>query len=182
VEPSISVNKNVTAPAPISWPVKAATSRGSVRLAADPLAAASTTAASASLAGTRPRAAPTNSSRAGPSRPSAPASSTAVSLRAVALIPRSRSLIARWLTAAASASSSWVSPASSRSRRNSPPNPSPARPGTGPSTTGPCPSAARRQPPPRFRRQHSLNTQPNPVPVLCPSCARLRMVTARVRP
>ena len=44
-------------------------------------------AASASPAGARPRAAATNSSRAGPSRPSAPASSTAVSLRAVALMP-----------------------------------------------------------------------------------------------
>ena len=57
------------------------------------------------------RAAATNSPRAGSARPSASASSPAVSLRAVRLMPRSRSLTDRGLRPAASASSSWVSPA-----------------------------------------------------------------------
>ncbi len=65
--------------------------------------------------------------RGGPKHPTYQAI-TAVSLRAVRLIPRSRSLTARWLTPAASASSSWVSPASSRSRRSS--LPKIARPNT----------------------------------------------------
>jgi hypothetical protein len=43
-----------------------------------------------------------------------------VSLRAVRLIPRSKSLIDRGLSLAASASSSWVSPLSVRSRRSAP--------------------------------------------------------------
>ena len=71
------------------------------------------------------------------------------------------------LTSAASASSSWVSPASSRSCRNSPPNLSPARSVTGPSVTGPCPSARPAPVPHRSRRQHGLHHQPNPVPFLC---------------
>ena len=62
-----------------------------------------------------PRAAATNSPLTGPSRPSASASRTAVSLWAVRLMPRSRSLTVRGLTPAASASSSWVSRASARS-------------------------------------------------------------------
>ena len=73
-------------------------------------------------AGIRPRAAASNSARRGPDRPSASASSRAVSLRAVRLIPRSRSLIDRGLRPAACASSSCVSPASSRSCRSSFPN------------------------------------------------------------
>ena len=81
-------------------------------------------AASTSAAGTRPRAAATNNARAGSARPSAPASSSAVSLRAVRLMPRSRSLTDRGHRLAASASSSWVSLASARSCRSSPPNPS----------------------------------------------------------
>ena len=138
---AVSAHRAISWPSSAWRPVKPAISRGSVRLAAaaDPVPAAPAAAASTSSAGARPRAAATNSSRAGPSRPSAPASSTAVSLRAVALIPRSRSLIARWLTRAASASSSWVSPASSRSRRSSPPNLSPACSATGPPPTGPLP-------------------------------------------
>ena len=70
-------------------------------------------------AGTLPRAAATNSSSVGPVRPSAPASSTAVSLCAVRLIPRSKLLTDRGDTPAAAASSSWVSFASARSCRSS---------------------------------------------------------------
>ena len=77
-------------------------------------------AASTSAAGALPRAAATNSSRTGPARFSASASSSAVSLRAVRLMPRSRSLIDRGLRPAACASSSWVSRASARSCRSSP--------------------------------------------------------------
>jgi len=53
-----------------------------------------------------PRAAATNSSSAGPVRPSAAASKTAVSLCAVRLKPRSKLLTARGDTPAAAASSS----------------------------------------------------------------------------
>ena len=66
--------------------------------------------------GPPPRTAP----RTGPARPSASASRTAVSLWAVRLMPRSRSLTVRGLTPAASASSSWVSRASARSCRSNP--------------------------------------------------------------
>ncbi len=72
----------------------------------------------------RPRAAATNTGRTGSARPSAAASNSAVSLRAVRLMPRSRSLTDRGLTPAASASSSWVSLASDRSCRSNPANPS----------------------------------------------------------
>ena len=85
-------------------------------------------AASAAAAVARPRAAASNSARRGPARPSAPASSRAVSLWAVRLMPRSRSLTDRGDRPAASASSSWVSLASARSCRNSPANGSPASP------------------------------------------------------
>jgi hypothetical protein len=71
-------------------------------------------------AGTVPRAAATNSSSAGPARPSGPASSTAVSLCAVRLMPRSKLLTDRGDTFAAAASSSWVSFASARNCRSSP--------------------------------------------------------------
>ena len=71
----------------------------------------------------RPRAAATNSDRAGSARPSAPASRTAVSWRAVRLMPRSRSLTDRGLTPAALASSCCVSRASARSCRSNPANP-----------------------------------------------------------
>lgn len=54
--------------------------------------------------------------------PSASASSRAVSLCALRLIPRSKSLTVRGLTPAASASSSCDRPASTRSCRNSPAN------------------------------------------------------------
>jgi len=63
-------------------------------------------AASTSAADPRPRAAATNNATTGSARPSAPASSTAVFLRAVRLMPRSRSLTDRGLRPAASASSS----------------------------------------------------------------------------
>ena len=82
------------------------------------------TAVSTSAAGTRPRAAATNNARTGSARPSAPPSSTAVSLRAVRLMPRSRSLTDRGLRPAAFASSSCVSRASARSCRSNPANPS----------------------------------------------------------
>ena len=119
--------------APNSWvssawrPVKAAVSRGSARVAAAANApgASPCLAASTSAAGTLPRAAATNRSWIGPSRLSAPASNWAVSLWAVRLIPRSRSLTDRGERLAASASSSCVSRASARSCRNSPAKESP---------------------------------------------------------
>ena len=92
-----------------AWrPVKAAISRGRLRVAAAANAPGGIPcrAASTSAAGARPRAAATNSARAGSARPSAPASNTAVSLWAVAWMPRSRSLTDRGDTPAASASSS----------------------------------------------------------------------------
>ena len=70
----------------------------------------------------RPRAAAMNSVRGCPVRLSASASSPAVTLRAVRLTPRSRSLTDRGLTSAAAASSSWVSLALTRSWRNNPAN------------------------------------------------------------
>src|SRR6185437_592696 len=63
-----------------------------------------------------------NASFAAPTRPSASASSPAVSFRAVRLTPRSRSLTDRVLTRAALANSSWVSPALARRRRRRPAN------------------------------------------------------------
>ena len=63
------------------------------------------------MADTRPRAAPMNKARTGSARPSALASNRAVSLRAVRLIPRSRSLTDRGLSRAAPASASCVIPA-----------------------------------------------------------------------
>ena len=96
-------------------------------MVSEPGAAASTPAA-----GAPPRAAASNSARGGPAKPSASASSRAVSLRAVRLIPRSRSLTDRGERLAASASSSWVSPASARSCRSSPPNPGAACSAIGP--------------------------------------------------
>ena len=89
------------------------------RQAASPCRAAST-----SAAGTRPRAAATNKGRTGSARPSAAASNSAVSLRAVRLMPRSKSLTDRGLRPAASASSSCVSRAWARSCRSNPANPS----------------------------------------------------------
>ena len=75
-----------------------AMSRDSVRMAAAP--------AVTGTAGTgRPRATASNSARAGPTRPSASASSRTVSRRGVAAIARSRSLTDRGLSRAASASS-----------------------------------------------------------------------------
>ena len=82
-------------------------------------------AASTSVAGRRPRAVATNSARTGSARPSASASSPAVSLWAVRWMPRSKSLTDRGDRLAASASSSCVSPASARSRRSNPANPGP---------------------------------------------------------
>jgi len=112
-------------------PVNEAISRGSVRVAAaappgtvsgDVPSTTCRQAASTSAAGPRPRAAARNKARTGSARPSASASSKAVSLRAVRLIPRSRSLTDRGLSPAASASSSWVSRASARSCRSNPAN------------------------------------------------------------
>ena len=97
-------------------PVNEAMSRGSVLVAATPLARARPGLP-------RPRAAASNSTRAQPSRPSASTSSRTVSLCGVVARPRSRSLTVRGLTAAASASSSCVSPAPLRSLRSTPPNP-----------------------------------------------------------
>ena len=105
-----------------SRPVKLPISRGRLRVttAAEPSAALSSLAASTSAAGARPRAAATNSTRTCPFRLSASASITAVSLRAVRLIPRSRSLTDRGLRPAASASSSCVSRTSLRNCRSNP--------------------------------------------------------------
>ena len=91
--------------------------------AGDPSCGCRRRAASTCAAGMRPRAAATNSDRAGSARPSAPASRTAVSWRAVRLMPRSRSLTDRGLTPAALASSACVSSASARSCRSNPANP-----------------------------------------------------------
>ena len=157
----------VTAPASCASsaarPVKLAISRGSVRVAA---AAAPSPAASTSSAGSRPRAAASNSARCGPVRPSAPASSRAVSWRAVRFTPRSRSLTDRGDRLAASASSSWVSPASSRSRRSSPPKLS-----AGCSATGPSPLTTPR--PPLTRHGRPRNGQdPAASLLLWVSCGR----------
>src|SRR6516165_4872469 len=100
-------------------------------------------AASTSTAGALPRAAATNSSPAGPARPSAPASSTAVSLWAVRLMPRSRLLTDPVDNPAASASSSWVSPASARSCRNSPANETSRCPATAQRSLPACPPGNR---------------------------------------
>ncbi len=100
-------------------------------------------AASTCAAWMRPRAAATNNDRTGSARPSAPASSTAVSLRAVRLIPRSRSLTDRGLKPAASASSSCVSRASARNCRSTPPNPDAGCPAiSGVPSAAPHPPAA----------------------------------------
>ncbi len=103
--------------------------------------AAPSLAASTSAAAVRPRAAATNSSRSGPVSLSAPASSSAVSLRAVRLMPRSRSLTDRGDRLAASASSSCVSPASPRSCRSRP-----AKLSASCSATGPSPPSPGRRP------------------------------------
>ena len=118
------------------WPVKLAMSRGSARVAAATKAPASAfcRAASTSLAGARPRAADTKSSLASAGRPSAMARSRAVSLWAVRLTPRSRSLTARVLIPAASASSSWVSRAPVRSCRSKPAKLSPRSSATSPAS------------------------------------------------
>jgi hypothetical protein len=134
-------------------PVKPATSRGSVRVAAAANAPTATPcrAASTSAAGALPRAAATNSARTGPARPSAPASNWAVSLCAVRLTPRSRSLTDRGRTPDASASSSWVSLASARSCRNNAANESPG-----------CSSTAQTSRPPARGHQRRLDRCPKP--------------------
>jgi hypothetical protein len=123
------------------------------------------TAASTSPAGTRPRAADRNSSRAGPARPSAPASKTAVSLCALRWIPRSRSLTDRGLSPAASASSSCVIWASARSRRSSPANES-----AGCSAMAPMPLDPPAAPPRRgtrpFPKQYAPGHPCHPQPAL----------------
>jgi hypothetical protein len=117
-------------------------------------------AASICAVGACPRATATNSSRAGPARPSARASSSAVSLRAVRLIPRSRSLTERGLTLAASASSSCVSSALARSCRNSTAKLSP-----GCSATAPAPP---RQPQPAGPSHHPLRCADDTAPRVRP--------------
>jgi len=92
-------------------PANESISRGSVPVPAD-IAPASA----------RPRAAASNSILATPCRCSASASNRTVSLCGVATTPRSRSLTARELSPAASASSSCVSPAPARSPRSTPEN------------------------------------------------------------
>ena len=101
----------------------------------------------------RPRAAASNTARCGPARLSASASSRAVSLRAVRLIPRSRSLTDRGERLAALASSSCVSPASARSCRSSPPKPGAACSAMGLIVPSPAP-ARRPHPAQQGRRGH----------------------------
>ena len=117
----VSESGRRTAPASCSWNTFNPRNGESITaLRSDgpaPRAAANTCAG-----GALPRAAATNNSAVDPARPSAPANSTAVSLWAVRLTPRSRSLIPRGDSPAASASSSWVSFASPRSCRSNPPN------------------------------------------------------------
>ena len=110
-----------------SRPVKPPMSRGRDRVAAavGTAVAAARWAASTSSAGARPRAAAMNTTRTSSLSSSASASSWALSLRAVRLMPRSRSLTERGLRLAASASSSWVSRASVRSCRSSSANRNP---------------------------------------------------------
>jgi hypothetical protein len=124
--------------------------------------------------GTVPRAAATNSSAAGPVRPSAPASSTAVSLCAVRLMPRSKLLTDRGDTPAASASSSWVSFAPDRSCRSSPANDSAgsviavpphnlSATATGTGRNQSCPNTTQAQPrPPLPGRARADLAQPSP--------------------
>jgi hypothetical protein len=179
----------------LSRPVKLAISRGSARVAAAaeapaaPSAAAASRAASTSAAGARPRAAATNAARTGPIRPSASASSPAVSLRAVRLTPLSRSLTDRGERLAASASSSCVSPASPRSCRSNPAN-VPA----GSSATSPLiPSVPRPRPllqrtsaiahkgrPPQRRPGHFISVQAGQRPAR--SCPPPRIATAPTAP
>ena len=97
-------------------PVNEAMSRGSVR------GAAATPRPRARPGTAWPRAAASNSTRAEPPSCSASASSRTVSLCGVVARPRSRSLIVRGFSPAASASSSWVSAASARSCRSIPAN------------------------------------------------------------
>ncbi len=119
-----------------SRPVNPATSRGScagtshgcagpgssLDVAGDARCVSACITASTSSAGARPRAAAMNKARAGSARFKASASNNAVSLRAVRLMPRSRSLTDRELMPAAWANSSCVSLASPRSRRSNPAN------------------------------------------------------------
>ena len=121
---------------------------------------ASALAARTSAAGTRPRAAATNTPRTGPARPSASANSSAVPLCGARLTPRSRSLTVRGLSLAASASSSCVSPASARSRRSTS-----AKPGTGSSATArPSPQSHRPQLPDPRRGRTGAKRMPTPEP------------------
>ena len=122
----------------------------------------------------RPRAAATNSDRAGSARPSASASRTAVSWRAVRLMPRSRSLTDRGLTPAALASSACVSWASARSCRSSPANPEvacSAMTAASPPTALSPPAAqrtARQGPAPRLPRPGARTTIPGTRPARSP--------------
>ena len=138
VSASPAVSRASSAPRPVNPEM----SRGSVRVAAatEPLPRPGLLPAFAAgaVAWPRPQAMASKWARRGPVKPNASASSRAVSLRAVALTPRSRSLIDRTERLAASASSSCVSPASSRSCRSSGPKPC-----AGPSATGAHPSRVR---------------------------------------
>ena len=157
--PARRARKKTARPAPGMAP---APDKGTPATPSPPPGASPRRAASTSAAGARPRAAATNTGRTGSARPSAAASNSAVSLRAVRLMPRSRSLTDRGLRPAASASSSWVSLAWARSCRSNPANPSagcsamvgvppqalipppgnPARSGTGLHNDNPGPAAS----------------------------------------
>ena len=116
-------------------------------------------AASTLLGGAAPPAAATNNASADPARPSASASSSAVSLRAVRLMPRSRSLTDRGLSCAASASSSCVSRASARSCRSSPPKLSAACSAT---SQHPLRKARPGNPPPGYARPGTATSRQVP--------------------
>ena len=131
-------------------------------------------AASTCAAWMRPRAAATNSDRAGSARPSAPASRTAVSWRAVRLMPRSRSLTDRGLRPAALASSCCVKPTPARSCRSNPANSEvacSAMTAASPPTALSPPAAkstARTGPVPALSRPGACTAIPGTRPARCP--------------
>ena len=136
----------------------------------------------------RPRAAATNNDRTGSARPSAPASRTAVSWRAVRLMPRSRSLTDRGLRPAALASSACVSWAPARSCRSNPANSEVA---CSAMTAAPPPAAlsppaaprtARKGPVPRLSRPGARTAIPGTRPAPLPGPAAAAPTGARDRP
>jgi hypothetical protein len=141
----------------------------------------------ASESGYIARQGPVCSCRRTPGKPllTVSTSSAAVSVRAARLIPRSRSLIDRKLRLAASASSSWVRPASARSCLSSQ-----AKLQRGPFATGPHLHSQVRCPPCGHRRRSTQNFLLAGVqipespearadePILCISCGQSCVVAS----